>query len=232
MNQYHDPALYRSRWRSRIRRLLQRGVFRSIVGSVVTQTISVHPSVHKVRGAFVLVANHSSHLDAPMLMQGLPIKQARYLSTGVAREYFFEVWYRRIFVRWMFNAFPIDRDGSKKNSGLSRRLLKAGVPILVFPEATRSTTGRMAEFKPGAAALATGVGVPVIPAALIGGHEAMPKGRNWPKPGKPPVGVVFGEPMRPFEGEVVTEFSARVQATVAELYESNYRTVMGEELSE
>ena len=227
MSRYHDPSLYRSTWRAYLRALLVRVGFKGVVKSAVTQKIVVDPAVKKVRGAYLLVANHSSHLDAPMLAQGLPFTQGKYLSTGVAREYFFDIWYRRIFVRALFNAFPIDRDGSRKHSGITRTLLTAGIPVLVFPEGTRSKTGKMAEFKPGAASLAISENVPVIPAALIGAHEAMPKGRSWPKPGKPPVGVVFGAPLRAEEGESALSLNARIQAAVRTLKVHNYEAIMG-----
>lgn len=222
-----DLAKYRSRWRSAVRFVLQRIGFRALVRSVVTQTIVVERRVRSVRGPYVLVANHTSHLDAPMLAQGLPWTQARFLSTGVAADYFFNVWYRRWFVRWMFNAFPIDRDGSRRNSGTSRRLLRSGVPILVFPEGTRARTGVIGDFKPGAAALAISVGVPVIPAALIGGHEAMPKGRSWPVKGRPPVAVVFGDPMIAHPGESPVAFSDRIRERVLELYQTHHDEILG-----
>ncbi|GAA1327391.1 lysophospholipid acyltransferase family protein [Brachybacterium rhamnosum] len=222
-----DLAKYRSRTRSALRFVLQRGVFRIVVSAAITPRTIVHRRVRTVRGPFVLVANHSSHTDAPMLAQGLPWAQARYLSTGVAADYFFRVWYRRIFVRALFNAFPIDRDGSRKNSGFSRRLLRSGVPILVFPEGTRQQTGRIGSFKPGGAALAIGVGVPVIPAAMVGAYEAMPKGRSWPVPGRPPVGVVYGEPMLAEEGESAVAFTARIRDRVQSLYDDNYEEILG-----
>lgn len=222
-----DTRKYRSRARAALRFVLQRGLFRGLVRANVTQTVTTARRVKSVRGPFVLVANHTSHLDAPMLAEGLPWAQARYLSTGVAEDYFFRVWYKRLFVRLLFNAYPIDRDGSRKNSGFSRRLLRSGVPILVFPEGGRQKTGTMGEFKPGAAALASSVGVPIIPAALIGGHEAMPKGRSWPKPGRPPVGVVFGDPMMALEGESVVDYMERVRAAVVDLYDSNYEQILG-----
>ncbi|MDO5645806.1 MAG: lysophospholipid acyltransferase family protein [Dermabacter sp.] len=227
MSAFHDPALYKSRWRAYGRGFLQRGLFRTLVRRTVTQHIDVDPGVAALKGAFLLVANHSSHLDAPMLAQGLPFAQGKYLSTGVAREYFFDVWYRRIFVRSMFNAFPIDRDGSKRHAGISRTLLKAGVPVLVFPEGTRSKTGTMGTFKPGAAALAVAEGVPVVPAALVGAHEAMPKGRNWPVPGRPPVGVIFGAPLYPGEGESALALNTRIREAVVDLYDSNKARIMG-----
>ena len=222
-----DLVKYRSRWRAAARFVLQRVVFRSVVRSAITPSATVARRVRTVRGPFVLVANHTSHLDAPMIAQGLPWSQARFLSTGVAADYFFTVWYRRWFVRWLFNAFPIDRDGSKRHSGTSRRLLRSGVPILVFPEGGRQKTGRIGTFNPGAAALAIGVGVPVIPAALVGGYEAMPKGRSWPVKGRPPVAVVFGDPMTAQTGESAVEFSSRIRDRVRELYDQHHDEVLG-----
>lgn len=222
-----DLAKYRSQARSALRFVAQRGFFGAVVGSNLTTSKVVHRRVKTVRGPFVLVANHTSHIDAPMLARGLPWAQARFLSTGVAADYFFNVWYRRLFVRIIFNAFPIDRGGSRKHSGTSRKLLRAGVPILVFPEGTRQLDGVMADFKPGAAALAIGVGVPVVPAAIIGAHEAMPKGRSWPKPGRPPVAVVFGEPMISHEDESAVDFSARIRARVKDLYDEHHDEVLG-----
>lgn len=222
-----ELAKYRSRGRAAMRFILQRGFFGAVVSSNLTTSKQVHRRVRTVRGPFVLVSNHSSHIDAPMLARGLPWAQARFLSTGVAADYFFAVWYRRLFVRLLFNAFPIDRGGSRKHSGTSRKLLRAGVPILVFPEGTRQIDGKLADFKPGAAALAIGVGVPVVPAAIIGAHEAMPKGRSWPKKGRPPVRVVFGEPMISQEDESAVEFSSRIRARVKSLYDEHHDEVLG-----
>lgn len=229
-------AKYRSRGRAALRFVLQRGIFRVVVRSAITPTSVVHRRVRTVRGPYVLVANHTSHVDAPLLAQSLPWAQARFLSTGVAVDYWFHPWYRRWLVRSLFNAFPIDRDGSRKHSGTSRRLLRSGVPILVFPEGGRQKDGQMKDFKPGAAALAIGVGVPVIPAAIVGGYEAMPKGRFWPK-GRPPVGVVFGDPITAAEGESAVEFSGRIRESVKNLYDEHHDEVLatggtGEEAAE
>ncbi|WP_232820222.1 lysophospholipid acyltransferase family protein [Brachybacterium sp. YJGR34] len=222
-----ELAKYRSRWRANVRFVLQRVVFRAVVNSAVTPMVDTHRRVKSIRGPFVLVANHTSHVDGPLLAMSLPWAQGRYLCTGTAADYWFDHWYRRIFVRLMLNAFPIDRGGSRKYSGTSRRLLRSGVPILVFPEGGRQQTGRMAYFKPGAAALAIGVGVPVVPAAIVGGYEAMPKGRNWPIKGRPPVLVVFGEPMVSREEESAVAFTERIQARVKDLYDEHHDEVLG-----
>ncbi|MGO1408137.1 MAG: lysophospholipid acyltransferase family protein [Brachybacterium sp.] len=222
-----ELAKYRSGWRAAARFVLQRVLFRGFVNSVVSPQVRTHRRVKSIRGPFVLVANHTSHVDGPLLAMSLPWAQGRFLCTGTASDYWFDHWYRRIFVRTMLNAFPIDRGASRKHAGTSRRLLRSGVPILVFPEGTRQTTGRMSDFKPGAAALAIGVGVPVVPAAIIGGYEAMPKGRYWPLPGRPPVRVVFGEPMISDLDESAVEYSTRIHARVKDLYDEHHDEVLG-----
>ena len=50
--------------------------------------------------------------------------------------------------------------------------------------------------------------------ALIGAGEAHPRGSSWPKPGRLPVGVIFGEPMTAREGEAATAFMARIKDAI------------------
>lgn len=66
---------------------------------------------------------------------------------------------------------------------MTGRLLRAGVPILVFPEGTRSRDGKMGTPKPGAAALAIKAGFRSFQLVMSGGHEAMPVGAAFPKVG-------------------------------------------------
>lgn len=226
---YSDEQLkvYRSKWRVVLRRIIQRGIFRVVVKSAVTPSVDVNRRVKSIRGPFVLLANHTSHVDAPLLAMSLPWTQGKMLSTGVAADYWYPKLHRRLFVRWMMNAYFIDRDGSRRNAGVSKRLLRSGVPILVFPEGGRQKTGRLGEFKAGGAALASSTGVPVVPAAIVGGFEAMPKGRFWPKPGRPPVAVFFGEPLVAEPGESVSDFNTRIRDAVADLYQSNHDRILG-----
>lgn len=211
-------ARYHSRWRSAVRLLVTRVLFRAFVASLVSMRSIRSPRLGEVDGGFVLVANHSSHLDAPVLLLNLPRRLARHLATGVASDYFFTHPVLKAFTRIVFNAFPVDRDRSGSNSGLSARLLEAGIPVLVFPEATRSRSGRIRKFSPGVAAIAAAQSLPVLPAALIGTFEAMPKGRRWPVPSRPPVTVVYGDPMYMLPDESRADFAGRIQQTVARLY--------------
>lgn len=197
--------------------VLQRGLFRGLVHTAITPKTEVHPQARELEGPYVMVANHATHLDAPLMMQSVPRKQGKYLATGVAYDYFFTTWYKRWFVRWFFNAFPVDRDGSRRHSGITQRLLEADVPVLVFPEGTRQQSGQLSTFSAGPMKMAMRSETPILPAALVGAHVAMPKGRSWPIPGRPTVGVMIGAPMWPHESETLEEFSNRVHTEVKNL---------------
>jgi 1-acyl-sn-glycerol-3-phosphate acyltransferase len=201
-----------------LRFVAQRMLLKPVVWSITRVSVRGHDAVKGVQGAFIAVANHSSHLDAPLIMCALPRRMGRYLAAGAAADYFFDIWWRRILTALFFNAFPIDRTGTAQKQGVSKKLLSRGVPLLVFPEGTRSKTGEMAPFKAGAAALSISCDVPCVPVALVGASLAMPRGRNWPIPGRPPVAVIFGEPMLGLPGETPDQFSRRIAHEVRRLH--------------
>jgi 1-acyl-sn-glycerol-3-phosphate acyltransferase len=64
----------------------------------------------------------------------------------------------------------------------------------------------------------------VVPVGIRGSFAAMPRGRGWPVPGRPPVTVRFGEPVLPREGEGPRELGARIEAAVARLVDEDATT--------
>jgi 1-acyl-sn-glycerol-3-phosphate acyltransferase len=197
----------------------QRGLLKPLVWRLATVTVLGTERLNGLSGPFVVVSNHTSHLDAPLILGALPRKLARYVAAGAAADYFFDVWWRRGLTSLFFNAFPVDRTGLRGRKGLATSLLDDGVPILLFPEGTRSRTGEMAAFKPGAASLCISRDVPCVPVGILGASEAMPYGKNWPERGRPPLWIVFGEPLRPEDGETASQFSDRIAKEVTGLYD-------------
>jgi 1-acyl-sn-glycerol-3-phosphate acyltransferase len=218
------PAKSRNRFTSQgqaaARFVAQRGILKGVVWGMEHVTVIDVQKLKGVKRPFVAVANHSSHLDAPLIMGALPRPLARYLAAGAAGDYFFDVWWRRGLTALFFNAFPVDRSGKNPRNINAKMLLQHDVPVLVFPEGTRSKDGTMGHFKPGGAALASAVGVPILPIAIIGAHEAHPRGSKWPKSGRQ-VAVVFGSPMNAIDGENPTEFMARVKTQIASMYDEH-----------
>lgn len=176
--------------------------------------------------AFILICNHSSHFDTPLLFGGLPLRFGRRMATGAAADYFFKHWYTAGPTSLFFNAFPVvrasqdNKDTSNQRRGLAARLLDDGVPLLVFPEGTRSRTGAMAPFHPGTAALCISHVVPAVPAALVGSYAAWPAETSRWKAGRPPVHLAFGSPMWPNQGEQAVPFSQRLRDAVVQLHDT------------
>lgn len=173
---------------------------------------------------WIVVSNHSSHLDSPLIIGALPRRLSRKLATGAAADYFFQNFWKSTSTGLFFNTFPIERGkglrgrGSKAR-GLAGHLINDGVPLLIFPEGTRSRTGAMGSFKPGTASLCISRNVPCLPVALVGASLAMPTGRKVPIKGRPDVHVVFGEPMWAEPGETAHEFSDRIAATIRSMHD-------------
>jgi len=203
-----------------MRFVAQRLMLKPLVWSLASVEVHGTASLKKLGKSFIVVANHSSHLDAPLIIGGLPYRHARYLAAGAAADYFFDVRWRKWLTALFFNAFPVDRGGKRKSGGISKGLLERGVPLLIFPEGGRSATGELGVFKPGAAALAISCDVPCVPVALVGANVAMPRGQSWPSNGRPRVALVFGEPMRQQGNESAEEFSYRLALEVAKLHAS------------
>ena len=170
------------------------------------------------------MANHTSHLDTALLLTTLPPTWQRQVTVGAAADYFFDAWWRAIGSALLFNTFPIERHG-RGLSDMPGKLIEDGWSIVMFPEGTRSPDGWTRRFRPGAAALARQHGIPVVPVALRGSYAAMPRGRNWPAPGRPPVHVRYGRPVRPAgRDENTLAFNARISAAISALLDEDKST--------
>ena len=214
-----DPLLrFRSPWMTVARFVAQRGLLKPVVWSRASVTVSNRELLADLKTPFIAIAHHSSHLDAPLIFGALPWRLAKHLAAGAAADYFFDVKWRTWLTVLFFNAYPVDRQGGGDRPRLSKSLLAAEIPLLLFPEGGRARTGEgIRPFKSGAAALAIASGVPVLPIGLIDAALAMPRDRNWPVGGRVPVSVVFGAPLYANPGESVEDFTRRLQQEVERL---------------
>ncbi|MDF1740458.1 MAG: lysophospholipid acyltransferase family protein [Verrucomicrobiales bacterium] len=144
---------------------------------------------------FVLVANHSSHLDALIISWILPARFTGKFFSLAAADYFFDTPSKTVFATRWVNALPLKRGrgGAKALGGLKERLTGGDCIFIVFPEGTRSRDGKMNPFKPGLGMLVAGTEVPVVPCYLKGAFKIWPADRKFPRPGS--VKLSIGEPM-------------------------------------
>lgn len=136
-------------------------------------------------GAVLVVSNHSSLLDPP-LVGGMAPRPLTFL----AKAELFDV---PLFGRLIhgLNARPVRREGADaKALRAALKVLQEGRALLVFPEGTRGVEGVLRPPKAGAGMLAVLSGAAVVPAYVRGSGAAWPRGRALPRPGK--VTVTFG----------------------------------------
>jgi 1-acyl-sn-glycerol-3-phosphate acyltransferase len=146
-------------------------------------------------GGCILVANHSSHADTAALLAALP-PSAKPVFVAAA-DYWFDVPVRRFALTSLAGGLPVRRSGGSSYAALVAAVkpaLAAGRTVVIYPEGTRSTDGHIGEFRSGAIHLAKECGVPVVPVALLGTADVLPKGGRLTSG---PMEVRFGEPMDP-----------------------------------
>lgn len=136
------------------------------------------------QGPFILVANHSSHLDAAVISAIMRPTQWYHAYAAAAQDYFFRSFFRALAAIIFTNAMPFDRKAEpQKSLELCADVLQVSrEAIIMFPEGTRSPDGSIQRFRPGVGKLVAGSDVPVIPAYIDGAHRAWPKGQAIPKP--------------------------------------------------
>jgi 1-acyl-sn-glycerol-3-phosphate acyltransferase len=200
------------------RRGIQRAGLTPLTWSLTRPDVQGRERLDNLTGPVVFVANHSSHLDTPLILGSLPERYAKRIAVGAAADYFFDARWRAAVTGLVFNAFPVERYRSRRLRSLAPQLLARGWSLLLFPEGTRSEDGWMSQMRLGAAQLCVTRKVPAVPVVLRGTYAAMPRGRNWPIPGRPRVVVNYGVPLVPGEGEGARTFSARVAQAVSQMW--------------
>jgi 1-acyl-sn-glycerol-3-phosphate acyltransferase len=137
-------------------------------------------------GGAVLAANHVSNLDPWAL--GLPLFPRRYLRFMGKSELF---WFPLGAILRGAGAFPVRRgEGDAEAIQRATELCRRGEIVVMFPEGTRRKKGARKRWQPrahtGAARIALGAGVPLVPAAIAGTDRVARLG---------PLRVVYGEPV-------------------------------------
>ena len=164
---------------------------------------------------YVFVSNHQSIYDIPVIFASLPYQLRIIAKASLAR---FPVlgWHLRRGGHLFVDRQHPDRAGIL---GRCRALVSEGLSLLIFAEGTRSWEGRVARFKAGSFLLAIEAGLPIVPLAVIGTRQVMPKGRLRTEPAA--VRLIVHNPIQPPAIDAPTAQDAkaladRVHAIVAD----------------
>ena len=168
--------------------------FVQLVARYVLVTMFDLRCLHRERldfaGSALILSTHQSHFD-PLLIGGTFNERLSYL----ARRSLFKNPLFGLVIRAL-DAIELDRDRSGL-AGLKETLkrLKQGQKVLIFPEGTRSTNGKIAPLKPGFLSVARRSRAPLIPVAINGAYEVLPRVTLIPT--YYPMRVVVGEVIHP-----------------------------------
>jgi 1-acyl-sn-glycerol-3-phosphate acyltransferase len=196
--------------------LVTDGVTRPAVHLVASPTVRDAERLSLVEEPVLLVANHASHLDTPLLLSVLPTGMRHRTVVAAAADHFFDRRWKAHLWAGLLNAIPIERQRvSRRSADTAAELVEAGWNLIIFPEGGRSEDGWQQPFRGGAAYLAVRTGRPVVPVHLAGTHRLLPKGGNRLRRGT--TTVTFGTPLRPEPDEDARRFGRRIEQAVAAL---------------
>ena len=167
---------------------------------------------------YIFAVNHQSQFDI-FALQGYLGFDFRWL----AKKELFKV---PVFGYGMQVAdyIPVDRSRGRqalKSLEEAAKRIAAGASVIIFPEGTRSPDGKLHDFKPGAMVLAIKAGVPLVPMAILGTHQVLPKGKLLAKPGK--VEIRVGDPIE------TRSYTVKQKQELAELLHSRVAELIGGE---
>lgn len=193
-------------------------------------------ALHQAAEPMLIVANHVTTYDGPLVQYALPGRLRRHIAAAMAGEMLHDLRHFRnpergsrfsLFaplayglVTALFNVFPLPRGRDFQRSfAHAGEALDRGFSVLVFPEGTRSAAGRLAPFRSGIGLLVRQSDAPVLPVAIRGLGELKVRGRGWFRSGT--IEVRVGTPIRFGPEATETEITERLQREVAALLDSN-----------
>lgn len=167
---------------------------------------------HLPPAACVIVANHASYVDGPLLFAFLPPRFGFVIKKEASRLPLIGVLLRRLGHHF------VDRRNRHEGGSDARRILRAiehGEAVAFFPEGTFHPGTGLARFHGGAFALAVRTGVPVAPVAIRGTRAVLGGGRAWPSWGRVEVEVLPALPAQVGSGDAATALRDAARARIA-----------------
>lgn len=189
-------------------------IFKIIFGILFRTEVYGKENVPK-EGQLIMAANHMSNWDPPMAGTYFP-RPVAYMAK--------EELFHPAIAGWIISqlyAFPVKRGAADRGAiKAALGILKKGLCLGVFPEGTRSKTGKLGKPQSGVSMLAGMGKAPVVPTAIIGTNRIFANGSMFPK-----VKIIFGEPMV-FEGkhndkEALDAFAQEIMANIEKMIDEH-----------
>jgi 1-acyl-sn-glycerol-3-phosphate acyltransferase len=146
----------------------------------------------------IFIGNHTSHMDSMVMLYSIPKEYRTRVFFGGAADRWFLKGRKGIKKQGWWNSvlgsFPVHRSGGSATLDYPKWLIDKGFSIAIFPEGTRSGSGKLGKFRHGVSVLALDKDVPVVPMYFGGLAAIRPKGSQELRPA--PAIAVIGRPIR------------------------------------
>jgi long-chain acyl-CoA synthetase len=178
------------------------------------------------RQPLLIVANHVTAYDVPLVLAALPARIRRHTAVAMAGGLLIgwrharaerHAWFSPLtplaywLVTALFNVFPLPQgSGFRRSFAHAGAAMDHGLSVILFPEGHRSADATLAPFQSGIGLLARESAVPVLPVAMIGLGAIKQRRQRWFRPGT--VTIRVGNPMTMEAGETPQDFTARLEA--------------------
>jgi 1-acyl-sn-glycerol-3-phosphate acyltransferase len=168
-------------------------------------------------GGVIIATNHVSYFDPPVVGCGLPVSRKIHFMAKA------ELFTAPVFgwIIFKLGAFPVRRGMADRNAVRTAiSILTAGEAVGIFPEGTRSKTGKLGQPLPGMPMIAVKAGVPIVPAAVTGTNKVLRDGYLLPR-----FTITYGAPIYPLadrsDKENMEYLNSRVMEEIAGLLAKN-----------
>jgi len=171
-------------------------VTRPVMAAVAQPSVVGLDRLENLAGPVIFAPNHSSHLDAPLVLSALPEPWRHKTVTVAAADYFFDSRLKAAYFSFSLNAVPIERvKVSRDSAERAEALIAEGWNLLIFPEGGRSPDGWGQTHRAGWGWLAVRSGRPIVPVHVQGTNKLLPRGAKRLYTGK--TTVRFGPALMP-----------------------------------
>lgn len=161
-------------------------------------------------GPYIIAPNHQSFMDGLIVPGYMDNKSIRSSYFYAKSQHVKQGWKK--YLAGHHNIIIMDMSTLQDSIQQLGEVLKTGHNLIIFPEGTRTKTGRVGKFKKTFAILSKELNVPVIPVVISGAFEAMPKGAKFLK--RHHIDITYLPPVHPSENESYDEFAERIRKLI------------------
>lgn len=212
----YDTSWSRSPLACKLRSAYIDGLLRPSMYAIAKPSVRGAGELDLVEPPVIFVANHSSHLDTPLVLSILPKTFSRKITVAAAADYFFDRTWKAHLFSLTLGAIPVERKRPDRTSAkLAISLVEDGWNLVIFPEGGRSPDGWLQEIRGGAAYIAEHTKRPIIPIYISGTYQIMSKGHSRISPGS--TKVTFGHPIMYSDNQNLRQINDHIYRSLARL---------------